>query len=308
MGAWLLHGDADTDRDMLEWRVCRETERMRINEFAQPVGRLLGAAMVCTRHDHQKLFAPNSCEKIFRAQIVLQQRREFNERGIACGMAKDIVHALEVIHINDHDSAALARSLAVGHCLGKLEGGKSAVVESRQRVCYGGAQSFVHIGAAVIIAFFAGGKLFDAQAKLNRTKAMRKDIICTAVHRVAVQSFYWAIQNGDKSCIAGARVCPQVGQKAQSSFGRICLNFYDEHIRALASPLIKQPAFFAGLDQAIRGFAQRGAPCFGACGRRRGDGDAGGRHEAAWRFTEAERLGHALCEQCVFTAVMAAQD
>ncbi len=106
----------------------------------------------------------------------------------------------------------------------------------------------------------------------------------------------------------GERGSRQVGQKAQSSFGRICLNFYDEHIRALASPLIKQPAFFAGLDQAIRGFAQRGAPCFGACGRRRGDADAGGRHEAAWRFTEAERLGHALCEQCVFTAVMAAQD
>ena len=74
MGAWLLHGDADTDRDMLEWRVCRETERMRINEFAQPVGRLLGAAMVRARHDHQKLFAPNPCEKIFRAQIVLQER------------------------------------------------------------------------------------------------------------------------------------------------------------------------------------------------------------------------------------------
>jgi len=51
----------------------------------------------------------------------------------------------------------------------------------------------VHIGAAVIIALFAGGKLFDAQAKLNRTKAMWKDIIGTAVHRVAVESFYWAI-------------------------------------------------------------------------------------------------------------------
>ena len=97
--AGLLHGNPDTDREVLCGEVGAQAEPVIAYDTAKPRGGAPGLGMACVGHDDQKLLASNARDKIVRAHIVLQDPRQRDQSGIACGVTEGVVDAFEVINV-----------------------------------------------------------------------------------------------------------------------------------------------------------------------------------------------------------------